>query len=345
MPYFLRRIWDPASYQGGRIRRRYFEGWYFKQADAKKQQIIALIPGVSFPSDGTSSHAFVQVLSSSGRSHYFSYPLESFQFDPQRPFNIRIEDTVFSEEGMTLRLRDDHTEIRGDIRFGPWTPWPVSALSPGVMGWYRFVPRMETYHGVLSMDHEVSGTIVLDGEAVRLDGGRGYAEKDWGRSFPSSWVWAQSNHFDRQGTSVSISVAKIPWMTGSFIGSIAGLKLDKTLHRFATYTGARLVDIDTGVNEAHLILRDRRTELEVAIHGCTSLILKSPVLGAMEGRDAESLGGTIDVVMRELRGGRAEPLFHGTGALAGIEVMDERNELGSSDRGKERFVESHVRRR
>lgn len=334
MPYFLRRIWDPASYQGGRIRRRYFEGWYFKQSDSERRRVFAVIPGVSFSADGASSHAFVQVVSSDGRSHYFSYPIESFQFDPRRSFNVRIGDNAFSEEGMTLRLQDDETEIQGDIGFGRWKPWPVSALSPGIMGWYRFVPRMETYHGVLSMDHEVSGAIVWDGQTIRLDGGRGYVEKDWGHSFPSSWVWAQSNHFERPGISVCVSVAKIPWMTGSFTGSIAGLQVDGTLHRFATYTKARLVGIDTGADRAHLILRDRRRELEVEVHGCTPQMLKSPMLGAMEGRDAESLGGTIDVVMREVRGGRSEPLFQGTGRLAGIEVMDERKELASGGCGR-----------
>ena len=34
MPLALRRIWEPAAYQGGSVARRYFEGWYYKQADA-----------------------------------------------------------------------------------------------------------------------------------------------------------------------------------------------------------------------------------------------------------------------------------------------------------------------
>ncbi|MCK7537696.1 MAG: tocopherol cyclase family protein [Marinilabiliales bacterium] len=28
-----------------------------------------------------------------------------------------------------------------------------------------------------------------------FSGGRGYIEKDWGHSFPSAYVWMQSNHF------------------------------------------------------------------------------------------------------------------------------------------------------
>jgi tocopherol cyclase len=325
---FARRIWNPAVYQGGSISRRYFEGWYFKQSDAEGRRVLAVIPGVSYSADGASRHAFVQIVPGGGRMHYFAYPIEAFSFSSQGPFWIRIGDSTFTESGMTLRLRDDVAHVHGEVGFGTWAPWPVTAFSPGIMGWYRFVPRMETYHGVLSMDHAVSGTIVLDGETILLDGGRGYAEKDWGHSFPSSWIWAQSNHFERPGTSVTVSVAKVPWMTGSFVGNIAGLLLDGRLHRFATYTGARLASLETGVNEAHLILRDRREEIELHVHGSEALILQAPVLGAMEGRAAESLGGTIDVTLRELRGGHASVEFRGIGRLAGIEVMNERDELG-----------------
>ncbi len=329
MPFFLRRIWDPARYQGGSVSRRYYEGWYFKQADVQGHRVFAVIPGVSFSEDGSSSHAFVQVVTNVGKPHYFSYPIESFAVDASRPFNVTIGESTFSQEGMVLRLRKGNTEVKGEIRFGPWMPWPVRALSPGVMGWYRFVPRMETYHGVLSLGHETSGTIALDGETICLDGGRGYAEKDWGHSFPRSWIWAQSNHFERPGVSFSLSVAKVPWMTGSFVGSIAGLMIDGTLHRFTTYTGAHIFSLVTGTNEAHLVLRDRHAELEVGIHGGMPVALKSPLLGVMDGHDAESLDGTVDVAMRALKGGRPTLLFQGTGMLAGVEVMDKREELSS----------------
>ena len=332
MDSVARRIWNPATYQGGNKTRRYFEGWYFKQVDAEEKTVLAVIPGVSFSQDGVSKHAFVQVLQNGGPMHYFTYPVESFGYDARAPFSIRIGDNTFSTSGMTLRLDDGDARVSGRLEFGTWAPWPVTAFSPGIMGWYRFVPRMETYHGVLSMDHEVSGSVSVNGHAVDLDRGRGYIEKDWGRSFPSSWIWAQSNNFGRPGVSVTVSVAKIPWMTGAFVGNIAGLLLDGSLHRFATYAGARLVHIETGHNSAHLVLQDRREELELIIQGCDALVLKAPVLGAMEGHDAESLGGTIEVTLRELRGGTPVVAYRGTGRQAAIEVMNDRDELGSVTR-------------
>jgi len=307
--------------------RRYFEGWYLKHVDAEKRTAFAVIPGVSYSADGTSRHSFVQMVSSHGATHYFAYPIEAFSFEPTPAFSIRIGNNVFSRDGITLDLEDGDHRLTGDIRYEPWRPWPVTTFSPGIMGWYRFVPRMETYHGVLSMDHGLSGSLCLDGETIDFTGGRGYVEKDWGQSFPSSWIWAQSNSFDRPGVSVTVSVAKVPWMTGAFVGNIAGLLLDGELHRFATYTGARLTAIDSGANEAHITLADKHQELEVHLHGCEALILKAPVLGSMESRAAESLGGSIDVTLRTLRGGRTGVTYQGTGVAAGIEVMNDKGEL------------------
>lgn len=311
--------------------RRYFEGWYFKHVDATQRKTIAVIPGVSYSADVATSHAFVQIVPSRGEAHYFPFPIEQFSADGDSPFSIRIGANTFSREGIVLDLHDAARHVTGEIHYEPWWPWPVTTFSPGIMGWYRFVPRMETYHGVLSMDHGLAGSLSVDGESVDFGGGRGYIEKDWGRSFPSSWIWAQSNSFTQPGVSVSVSVAKVPWMTSSFVGHIAGLLLDGELHRFATYTGARLTAIETGANEAHVTLADKHEELDIRLHGCEAHILKAPVLGAMESRAAESLGGTIDVTLRSLRGGRAGMAFTGSGTCAGIEVMNDNDELGPAE--------------
>lgn len=323
-----RHIWSPAAYQGGSVSRRYFEGWYYKQVTATGDRALAIIPGVSFSADGSERHAFVQIVPGGGEMHYFAFPADEFRFDSRAPYAVSVGPNTFSREGLTLDLADGGRTAHGSLRFGEWTPWPVRLFSPGIMGWYRFVPGMETYHGVLSMNHTVSGSFEIDGERIDFGGGHGYTEKDWGRSFPSSWIWAQSNTFEAPGTSVSVSVAKVPWMTGAFVGNIAGFLLGGELHRFATYTGAKVRCIETLGDEASLVLGDRREELEIHLHGSDALILKSPVLGSMEGRDAESLGGTIDVSLRSLRGGRAQTVFAGTGRQAGIEIMNDLDELG-----------------
>ena len=324
MPLTPTRIWNPAAYQGGLAPKRYFEGWYYKHVSADGSKILSLIPGISYAADPSESHAFVQFVPSWRPAHYFTFPVEAFSFDRHAPFEVRVGDNSFSSRGISLNLADDELTVAGNISYGEWAPWPVRPLSPGIMGPFRFAPRMQTYHGVLSLDHTVAGAVVASGEALDLTGGRGYVEKDWGRSFPSSWIWTQSNTFSTLGTSAMLSVAKIPWMGSSFVGSIAGLYHGGQLYRFATYTGARIRRVETAENSAVVVLADRRYEIEFVLRGVEAMSLRAPIHGAMEGRAAESLGGTLAVTLRTCGG---QVLYDGVGSAAGVEVMNTAGEL------------------
>jgi hypothetical protein len=62
----IRKIWKPAIYQGTKVMKGYFEGWYYKFADKSEKNIGALIPGVSFDKEGRHPHAFIRFLDDSG---------------------------------------------------------------------------------------------------------------------------------------------------------------------------------------------------------------------------------------------------------------------------------------
>ena len=144
------------------------------------------------------------------------------------------------------------------------------------MGWYSWVPFMECYHGVLSLDHVLLGSLEVCGQKIDFAGGRGYIEKDWGRSFPSAWVWMQTNHFEEPGTSLTASVAVIPWLFRSFRGTIVGLWHKGRLYRFATYTGARIKHLSITQDEVNWTLEDRRHRLEIRATRVSSGSLRGP---------------------------------------------------------------------
>ena len=248
----LRTLWKPALYHGDGARPPFFEGWYFKLVDATEAHRYAVIPGVFIGRDPASSHAFVQTLDgAAGRTTYHRYPFDAFRADP-REFDIRVGPNRFRLDRIALDIDSPERRMHGELRFAGLTPWPVTRISPGVMGPYAFAPFMECYHGVLSFDHTIEGILAVDGGQLDFAGGRGYIEKDWGQAFPKAWIWTQSNHFgaDAPGTSLSASVAIIPWLRGAFPGFIVGLWHGDQLYRFATYSGAtieRLAFDDTHV--------------------------------------------------------------------------------------------------
>ena len=317
----LRAIWHPALYHGHRKSRSFFEGWYFKFVDAMERHVHAVIPGVFLGKDAAASHCFVQVLDGlTGQSTYHRYPLDQF-WASDHELDLRVGSNRFFLDRIQLDIDAADRSLRGELNFEGITPWPVTLTSPGIMGPHAFAPFMECYHGVLSLDHAVRGSLVMNGSLVNFDGGRGYIEKDWGRAFPQAWIWAQTNHFERPGTSVSISVATTPWLGTSFRGFIIGLWHDRMLYRFATYTGASITTLR--LTDTHVVLRveDKRHRLEVNAARSEGGLLHAPYRTDMLQRVTESL--TASVAVKLIDRAHAAMIFEGMGRHAGLEINGE----------------------
>ena len=327
MIHWLRRTLHPAWYQGHGKGPPYFEGWYYKLVDSTEQHRLAVIPGIFRAVDPRESHAFIQVLDgTSGSATYQRYPVETFRAAASR-FGVQIGVSRFTLRHIALEIDSSERSVSGSLRFRDVTPWPVTVTSPGVMGWFAWIPLLQTYHGVLSFDHMLEGTVSLDGQAIDFTDGRGYIEKDWGRSFPDAWVWMQTNHFNRPGTSFTASVATIPWLGTSFRGFIIGLWHEGHIYRFATYTGAKIdeLSIDGGMIAA--VISDRRHRLEVAAHGAEIGVLRGPTGLSMARRVPESLNAGVTVRLLALGGTKPRLIFEGTGRNAGLEVVGDRARL------------------
>lgn len=321
----IRNLWRPENFHyhhrlatGGR--RGEFEGWYLKLVDAAGRRPYALIPGAFLGTDG---HAFIQVLDGRlGTATYHRFPLESFQASRDR-FEVVIAGNRFADDGVSLDLAGKESSperrVRGEVRFGPWWPWPVTWLSPGVMGPYSFVPFMECNHGILSFDHALSGELEVDGEWISFDGGRGYVEKDWGRSFPAGYVWVHGNHFEAPGTSLSASVAVIPWLTGAFRGFLVGFLHAGELHRFTTWTKSVLEALEMSETHLRLRIRNRTHRLEVEAEKREGAILHAPYEEQMIARVAETM--TSEVAVRLVRLADGAVSFEGQGRNACLEAQ------------------------
>lgn len=322
----LSRIWSPACYQGKDRMKAYFEGWYFKLVDASEENVLALIPGISYDSMGV-SQAFIQVVSREVPSgEYFTFRGSEFHAQT-RGFQIDIGTNSFGAGGIDVNLSNPAISVRGNLRFSALNPWPVSLFSPGAMGWYAFMPFMECYHGVLSFDHELEGKLDINGNVVDFREGRGYIEKDWGRSFPRYHIWLQTNHFETAGTSLMISIANVPWRGSYFDGFLAGLFHEGRLYRFATYTRAKLTRLEISDDEVRMCLTSKQYRLEVRASRPGGIELRTPVTGAMQGRLTESLTAVAEVRLIAVGMEGEQVIFEGTGRHAGFEVAGSREDL------------------
>ncbi len=317
---FLRTTLNPDCYHGHNKRPPFFEGWYYKLVDASEKHRYAVIPGIFVSNEPDKHHAFVQVLDGrTGQVTYHRYPPEEF-WAAEGALDLRIGPNRFRADSLSLDIEAPELTLRGAVRFHSLAPWPVNLVSPGIMGWYAWVPGMECYHGVVSLDHEIEGDLTINGQPVGFSGGRGYTEKDWGKSFPAAWVWLQTNHFEAPGTSLTASVAIIPWHRRSFPGFILGLWHDGVLYRFATYTGARIEKLDISDESVRWIVRDKQNRLEIEAARSEGGLLQAPTTVDMGRRITETLGAEVSVALYALKAGDARLLFRGQGRYAGLEV-------------------------
>lgn len=319
MPTYIQRVMNPDWYHGRGKKPPFFEGWYFKLIDAREGRRYAVIPGIFLSDSLDKHHAFVQVLDGqTGESAYFRYPPEQFSA-AENDFDVKIGPNRFRRDSITLNLDGDKLALKGQLRFENTTPYPVTWAAPGIMGPFGWLTFMECYHGVVSLDHTIQGELALDGQSMDFSGGRGYIEKDWGQSFPSAWVWMQSNHFDQTGTCLSASIATIPFKVFKFTGSIVAFWHERQLYLFATYNSAvveRLSVTDTTVD---WVLRNSQHRLEIMATRAQGGLLHEPNRQEMHRRVEETLQASVRVRLSELSSGRE--LFSGTGRNAGLEVQ------------------------
>lgn len=315
----LRKIYHPELFQGKLDNKHYFEGWYFKHVNHEGTRTIAFIPGISL--DGEERHSFVQVIISPDvKTYYFKFPIEAFK-TTESPFSVCVGDNTFSLLGCTVNLDDplSGVSIQGTLNYKDITTIQKSVLTPNIMGFFAYIPKMECNHGVLSMTHQVNGHVTL-GEALSIDftDGKGYIEKDWGTSFPSSYIWIQANHFEGTEDSFMCSIANIPFGLLSFRGLIANLHYQGEEYRFATYNHTKI--------NAYIIEENRITfELikgDVSLK-CEALLseagaLKAPQKGEMLRTIKEGLGGEVKLVFNH----KGKPPVTLRSACAGIEVVN-----------------------
>ena len=313
----------PSIFQGNLKKKFYFEGWYNKIVDKSADHIYAIIPTIALNKKEQTSHAFIQYLDGiKATAEYFNFPLEDFENLSTKKYEIQIGKNYFSMDRIHVDIDQDGYKISGDLKYKDPVPWPKKFLQPGVMGWFSYMPFMETYHGMVSMNHEIEGTLTINGENVNFDKGKGYIEKDWGKSFPSAWIWTQSNHFSNPNLSFMFSIAKIPFLGMNFNGFLTALWHEGNFYKFATYTRAKVKTLDIFPDKIHIILEDKkyRLDFEVAKKGIGSGLLKAPQEGVMTGHIAESINSKIKLRLVDKK--NESIIIDDLGVNAGLEIKD-----------------------
>lgn len=308
-----------AYFQGKNKKRRYFEGWYFKCISADRKHAIAIIPGMAIDPQGN-RQAFIQVINAvTGKTWYHHFPYPEFNARTDR-FDVEIENNSFNAQGLSLNVDTAEGSIKGRLTFHNSHPFPKGLKHPGIMGPFGLVPFMECYHAIIHLYHEIKGEIDLDGELMDFNGGVGYIEKDYGRSFPKTYLWLQASHFEAGDASFVFSRANIPFLGMEFPGFFAYFTdFNGITRRFATYNFSRLEkwEVDTAKGSCAGELEGPNGALAFKAQMASGGRLRAPVDGLMDREIVESI--TAKVWLR-LTNNQGDVIFESISSEAGMEI-------------------------
>tara|TARA_S200000501_G_scaffold106475_1_gene99922 strand:- start:6063 stop:7040 length:978 start_codon:yes stop_codon:yes gene_type:complete len=289
----------PELYHGQSQKRPFFEGWYHKMSSKNGETFVA-IPGIYRSGINNNQTAFLMFYQgSSGKVDYIPYKVEDFQCDANS-YQLKLGKNYFSLERVLLDFEHEHLNVKGEIITNNLNPWPVSLIERGCMGWYGYIPTMECFHGILSMNHTLNGHLDINKDRISFDHGKGYIEKDWGKNFPKDWVWAQSNSFNESELSISASLATIPWKSYEFSGFIIGIHHKEKLYKFTTYNFSKILKIKFEDNALFWVIKKGHLQLEITIRaGSTSGLLHAPDKTDMVPKVREFLDGEISFILKK----------------------------------------------
>lgn len=229
-----------SEFHGKQKRREYFEGWYLKLQT--EEFSIGVIPAYHIDQNGVKSVS-IQIITED-QVYYLPFSPKKFHASADR-FCVRVGRNLFTEQGMKLEIHREELQLAGTVRF-----YNLSKLRSPIMGPFTGLP-MQCSHGVLSMLHDLSGSLTLNGRQLDFNGSVGYLEKDFGRSFPSSYLWTQCVDWSgKKDCSLVAAAADIPAGLFSFHGFFAVIHYHGKEYRLATYLGGRIVS--RSPNELHL---------------------------------------------------------------------------------------------
>ncbi len=241
----MKTILNPDLYHGKRKNKNFFEGWYFKIVDKNNLYKFAFIPGIAYGENSNQHHSFIQIVNCFDINYnYLKFISSDFKYNNDT-FYINIAKNTFSLNGINLNLSyaDEYgkiNSIKGNLIFKNIEKWPDSFINPGSMVFYNYLFFMECYSQVCILNSDIEGILNINGTEIDFNGGKAYVEKNWGSSFPKSWLWIQSNNFKNPRVSVTCSLATIPFPIKDFRGFLIGLTIDNIFYSFTTINRSKL---------------------------------------------------------------------------------------------------------
>lgn len=286
------------------------EGYYWRIVDARAGRVIVVLCGIS----RTRGERWATVALAGHPGGFVRHAAVAPAAAAAEGFGTRAGDVLRgSLERLRARLEDDAWI---DVRLRPRVPWPRRAL--GGLGVAQAAPGLPQYWHPLLLRADVEGEARLGDATVRLDGGLGYVEKNWGSRFPDQWWWGHASAFPQGEVDLAFAGGPVTLGPVRIAPAAVTVRLGAELLRLAP----PLAVVRSAATRTawHVRARSARHAVQVEGGGDGHAAHVLPVPDVHEPRvrmrSHQHLAGRVRLRVR--RGGRI--LFDGESPLAGLEL-------------------------
>ena len=265
-----------------------FEGWYFRFVN----ELISVAVIIGIAKTKEKQEAFIQVFhTKSNQMEKAIFDIEDLQYQ-NKPFRIALKQNILSED--MIHLEDPRLSIALHLHIDQAVPISKTAYAPTIMGPFAYLNHMQCNHAIINLGSQTTGTIEIENQPYLVEG-IAYQEKDWGTSFPSRYIWTQSNCCRDSSSVLFLSCATIPLKLISFTGIIMVIKTDDQEYHFASYYGAIITERKTTEDGYSLIIKQGKYKVKCCLSMKAGYILEAPEQGLMKRTVEECLMGEATI--------------------------------------------------
>ena len=287
----------------------HFEGWYYRISHPTTQESWVLIAAY-WQDDYAEGHAFIELIHHpSGRIYkaiYDDVSVDSIQANAGE-FVLKLDDLLLTANEIRGHFRTDLGEsIYLDLVVDGCAYWgaPQDEGNRWTMGWATEMPGVPLRWHVHHLKAQATGQIETDEYRWSFNGYPLHQEKNWGRAFPSSWIWMQSNRFEgRPDVAFAAAGGQIFPTRWSPDGYMAGLRWRDQFFTWRTQDGHRFpeakfsIDETTGRGSWRLEAENWRHRIEVSIDAPLSQLIPIdvPTDGGLQIGAVEHLAADMEI--------------------------------------------------
>ncbi|HRE58805.1 MAG TPA: tocopherol cyclase family protein [Candidatus Kapabacteria bacterium] len=265
-------IYKPTTLQGNLDRDKYFEGWFQKIYSKEYNASILIIYGYA-TRNTEDRFGFIQILLPQKAPEIIYFNRNEIACDSDGHI-VQMGENLLTTEIILINTNDINVHLKLINN-------KVTRTFKNSMGYHYFVPNLPCYHSVLNTAHQVSGEIQQKDVRYILNNEMGYLEKNWGTSFPKSYIWLHAVDPHDSKVSMLFSIAEIKWFGIKFIKHVGHFHFDdkqidlRSLKNFAV--SHQMPSKDT----YQILMRSKTIQIEISIVFGDNILFKGPQGGVL----------------------------------------------------------------